>query len=204
MLKQLTTTLVILLSLGMFINSCDDSNPTFKDPDPLDTGSNSFVPDSLKPDTSDNTDPSDSMDNEPNERLKLAVHTRFDSQRDNGSVKEVPLTAVNVKIYESLNNQDEPTDLIDSAISKEIDNTPDGDFANNTQFPNRRAYAIFQNMDENIPQGVNVYFQIEPAEYQGATIVTKPGPQANGNNYLIQNTNNQNGWQEITLVLEEQ
>lgn len=173
MLKQLTTTLVILLSLGFFVNSCSDSNPTFKNPDPLDTGGG-LVPDSLKPDPSD-TSSDDTTANKPSpDRVRLAIAVRYDSQKASG-VKQIYINGANVALYNSGGGN--VGNLIAKRTTKKITTAPGGavnnGFSTKTSFPNQDLYALFPNNQEKVKPGFAYKVAVDTINYDGAKLVPK-------------------------------
>lgn len=172
MLKQLTTTLVILLSLGFFFNSCSDSNPTFKNPDPLDTGGG-LVPDSLKPDPSDTSSDDTTSDKPSPDRVRLAVTVRFDSQRAQGE-KEIYINGAEVELYNSASGN--VGDLIAKKTTSEITNAPggaqDNGFTKNTGFPDQDIFALFPNEQEEVKPGFAYKVAVDTINYDGAELVT--------------------------------
>ncbi len=172
MLKQLTTTLVILLSLGFFLHSCSDSNPTFKDPDPLDTGGG-LVPDSLKPDPSDTSSDDTSADKPSPDRVRLAISVRFDSQKASGQ-KEIYVNGADVSLYNSAGGN--VGDLIAKKTTSKITNAPggaeDNGFTKKTSFPDQDIFALFPNDQEKVGPGFAYQVAVDTINYDGAKLVT--------------------------------
>lgn len=176
MLKQLTTALVVLLGFGLIFNSCDDSNPSFTNPDPLDTGSNSIIPDSLKPDPSDTSGQDDTNVNKPPEkRVRLAIAVRFDSSRASGSDRIIYIEGADVKVYQDAGGT--PGNLIANRTTETVNNPPQGavpgGFENKTSYPDQDIYALFTNNNQTITSGRNYQVAVDTLNYNGAELVTK-------------------------------
>lgn len=200
MIKQLASALILLLGVGLMMNGCDDSSPTFQNPDPLDTGSNSAFPDSLLPDTSGGSGPPGGEDpGDTSNRLRLAITAEYDS-----STTAQRLTypeGATVKLFADVNNDDVPIDKIAEVETKKIATPPD-QFESETSYPNPEVWAIFQNMDERIKKDKIYYVQVEEFEWEGRTLVTK-GENTPGDYEEISLLNESAPWVEKITFLQE-
>lgn len=190
MIRQLSIAFTFLLSMGFLLNSCDDSKPTFNNPDPLDTGSSSLIPDSLAPEPPDTTedDPEDTVNQD---RIKLAVPVRYDSMRDGGSTKEIWLEGPTVEIHSGTS----AGELLVQRDCEVVDNPPSG-FEASTNYGNETdAFAVFSNESEVILGGGQAYtIVIDEFEYEGATLATEQ----------TINIRAEQGWVQKIAKVEEQ
>jgi hypothetical protein len=206
MIKQLSITLTFLLTLGFVLNSCDDKNPSFQNPDPLDTGVNTLDTLLDPSDTAESPggpggpgDPGGSDDTaDITDTLRLAITGDYDSARDQGSVKEdINPAGYTVELYESetLDN------LIDESQVEEVDPVPK-EFENGdgVVYPKFENWAIFQNEEEQIEEGQQYYIKVEPFEYGAGTLGLKT---SDGGDSTAINVDSGAPWEGVKVELEE-
>ena len=207
MIKQLSITLTFLLTLGFVLNSCDDKNPSFQNPDPLDTSVN---PIDTVLDPSDTggggqnppgggggpSNPEDTADI--TDTLRLAVTGEYDSARQGGTSKEdINPAGYTIELYETeaLNNK------LGEEQVKFLDPVPAGfESAPGIRYPEFENWATFRNKDEAIEQGKQYWIKVEPFEYGEGTLGLET---SDGGDSTAINVDSGPPWDAATPELEE-
>ena len=183
MLKRFTIALMMVAGLSFAISSCSEKNPTFVDPDPLDTTGFNF--DTLGQDTSDNNNQNPDKDKP---KIGIKVFYKSGSGSGGGGNTTTWISNVDIELY---NYQGQ---LLAKRTAKhpQDQNMPD-ELQSLVNDPGTESWALFRNNSDYLDRGFK--YVLEPSD----TITD------DGKKYYTKDTITvlKNGWDDFELELQE-